>query len=89
MDHKMQLVIYAWLWRVLFESDNAVQRKQFKILNIRTGEMLRLESGMDDLTKIVTSLLRNKYEKSMKLTDSEFVQKCGEYIVADTIFTGL
>jgi hypothetical protein len=89
MDHKMQLVIYAWLWRVLFESDNEVQRKQFKLLNIRTGEMLRLESGMDDLTKIVTSLLRNKYEKPKKLTDQEFVQKCGEYIVADTIFTGL
>jgi len=89
MDHKMQLVIYAWLWRVLFESDNEVQRKQFKLLNIRTGEMLRLESGMEDLTKIVTSLLRNKYEKPKKLTDQEFVQKCGEYIVADTIFTGL
>jgi hypothetical protein len=88
MDHKMQLVIYAWLWRVLFESDEA-QRKQFRILNIRTGEKLRLESGMEDLTKIVTSLLRNKYEKPMKLTDSEFVQKCGEYIVADTIFSGL
>lgn len=89
MDHKMQLVIYAWLWRVLFESEDKVQRKQFKLLNIRTGEMLRLESGMDDLTKIVTSLLRNKYEKPKKLTDDEFIQKCGEYIVADTIFTGL
>jgi hypothetical protein len=89
MDHKMQLVIYAWLWRVLFESDNAVQRKHFKMLNIRTGEMLRLESGMDDLTKIVTSLLRNKYEKPIKLTDTEFIQKCGEYIVADTIFSGI
>lgn len=89
MDHKMQLIIYAWLWRVLFESEDKVQRKQFKLLNIRTGEMLQLESGTDDLTKIVTSLLRNKYEKPMKLTDDEFVQKCGEYIVADTIFTGL
>jgi len=89
MDHKMQLVIYAWLWRVLFESDNEVQRKQFRILNIRTGEMLQLESEMEDLTKIVTSLLRNKYEKPTKLTDTEFIQKCGEYIVADTIFTGL
>lgn len=89
MDHKMQLVIYAWLWRVLFESAEENQRKQFRILNIRTGEMLQLESGMEDLTKIVTSLLRNKYEKPKKLTDSEFVQKCGEYIVADTIFTGL
>jgi hypothetical protein len=89
MDHKMQLVIYAWLWRVLFESAEETQKKQFRILNIRTGEMLRLESGMDDLTKIVTSLLRNKYEKPKKLTDPEFIQKCGEYIVADTIFTGL
>jgi hypothetical protein len=85
MDHKMQVVIYMWLWRILYESETQ-QKKEFKVLNIRTGEQQRVDSTMEDLTKIVVALLRNKYGKPSKQTDEEFVSNCREYILADTIF---
>jgi hypothetical protein len=85
MDHKMQVVIYMWLWRILYESESQ-QKKEFKILNIRTGEQLFINATMEDLTRVVVALLRNKYGKPEKQTDEEFVANCREYILADTIF---
>lgn len=86
IDHKMQVVIYMWLWRILYESETQ-QKKEFKILNIRTGEQLRVDATIEDLTTVVVSLLRNKYGKPLKQTDEEFVANCREYILADTIFS--
>jgi hypothetical protein len=85
MDHKMQVVIYMWLWRILYESETT-EKKEFKILNIRTGEQLRVDATMEDLTTVVVALLRNKYGKPVKHTDEEFVSNCREYILVDTIF---
>jgi len=82
MDHKMQVVIYAWLWRVLFGD----QEKSVRILNIRTGEKLRMDATTDDLTKIITVLLKGKYGKTKTLETPEFISSCREYIIADTLF---
>jgi len=84
MDHKLQVIIYAWLWRVLF--DETMVKKEIKLLNIRTGEILRLESTMDELTRIVVALLKSKYGNSSILTDDEFIANGRDYILADTIF---
>jgi hypothetical protein len=71
-EHRMQVVIYTWLWRTLHpESPRKTQ-----IFNIRTGEKLRLESSDEDLTRIMVSLLRGKYEESVILNDEEFVNQC-------------
>jgi hypothetical protein len=86
MDHKLQVVIYAWLWSVLFEGDETTNKKKYKLLNIRTGEILRLDATVDELTEIVASLLKGKYGKNTILTDEEFIADCNDYILADTIF---
>jgi hypothetical protein len=86
MDHKLQVIIYAWLWRVLFEGDESTNKKEHKLLNIRTGEILRLDATVDELTEIVVSLLKGKYGKNTILTDEEFIANCKDYILADTIF---
>jgi len=86
MDHKLQVIIYAWLWRVLFEGDESTNKKEHKLLNIRTGEILRLDATLDELTEIVASLLKGKYGKNTILTDEEFTANCKDYILADTIF---
>ena len=86
LDHKLQVVIYAWLWRLLFDGDDPVNKKEYKLLNIRTGEILRLESTTEELTQIVASLLKGKYGKNAILTDEEFIENGRDYILADTIF---
>jgi len=76
LDHLMQVVIYAWLWRTLFPG----KIKPFKLLNIRTGECLELDATMEELTKIVVALLRGKYMESEPIENDEFVQRCQQCI---------
>lgn len=69
LDHQLQVVIYAWLWRTLHPECT----KKVKIFNIKTGEILELCATNDDLTTIVVELLRGKYEKPIHLTDAQFL----------------
>lgn len=76
IDHLLQVVIYAWLWRLLYPS----VEKECKILNIRTGELLRLNATTEELTKIVAALLESKYGKSEPIQDDDFLHQCTESI---------
>lgn len=68
IDHQLQVVIYAWLWRI---TDR--EPRQFKILNIKTGEIWALDATIDELTTIVVSILKGKYEKMVEKNDEEFL----------------
>jgi hypothetical protein len=70
MDHLLQVVIYSWLWLVTKPDDP----KEFKILNIKTGEILRLASSRADLDYIVVSILQGKYLEHEPITDEEFIR---------------
>jgi hypothetical protein len=72
IDHQLQVVIYAWLWRTLHPECT----KKVKIFNIKTGEILELCGTKEDLTTIVAELLRGKYEKPIHLTDAQFLEQC-------------
>ena len=74
IENKLQLVIYAWLWRN--RANHTGDEKQFKLFNIRTGEMLRLEATDEELTFIVIELLKSKFKKTTPKTDEEFVAEC-------------
>jgi len=73
IENKLQLVIYAWLWR---NRANQTDEKQFKLFNIRTGELLRLEAINEELTLIVIALLKSKCKMSLPKTDEEFIAEC-------------
>jgi len=70
-DHLLQVVIYAWIWRM-----TRTDSKEFKILNIKTGEIKQLTADLADLTTIVISLLKGKYDAKIPRTDAEFVADC-------------
>jgi hypothetical protein len=69
MDHKLQVIVYAWIWDML---DKPV--KNFKILNIITGEIVTLNYEPEELTRIVIALLKGKYENMTVKTDEEFLR---------------
>ena len=71
-EHLMQTAIYAWIQRVI-QQDPPIQQQQTKILNVRTGEVRRLEATLEELTHIVVLLLRNKFAKTIKLGDDAFL----------------
>jgi hypothetical protein len=74
IEHMLQVVIYAWIWRIATEREH----KEFKILNIKTGEIKRLCATDDELNTVVFELLKNKYRKYTPRTTEEFLQETGE-----------
>jgi len=54
--------------------------KQFKIYNIKTNELLRLEATAEELNYIVISILKGKYLKDREKTLDEFLADCQDSI---------
>jgi hypothetical protein len=69
IDNLLQVIIYAWLWKMTHEEE-----KVFKILNIKTGELMRLECTMDELNFIILAIMKGKYSKYEVPSDDEFLQ---------------
>ena len=76
IEHLVQVIIYAWLWKMRHSYTEEYEEKVFKIFNIKTGEILRLDATMEDLNTIVTTLLKGKFQEPVKKTDEEFVEDC-------------
>jgi hypothetical protein len=70
VEHKIQVVIYAFLWKAQYP----LSQKKFKILNIKTGECLELNADIKILTKIIVLLIKGKYETPKSITDVEFLE---------------
>ena len=75
-EHMIQTVVYAWIVRTLDPSS----KKMVKIFNIKTGQVLCLNASLDELTTIVVSILKGKYEKKPPATEADFLTECKEYI---------
>jgi len=80
IEHKLQVVLYAWLWRLMYP-DN---RRVVKIYNVRTNEKWVLNASHEDLEYVVVSLLKNKYCETEILEIDDFVEKC-QTILDETI----
>jgi hypothetical protein len=83
IDHMLQVVIYAWLWRMRnsSSSDNASSdEKKVKIFNIKTNELLHLDASMDDLNSIMLVLLKGKFQKPQIKVDEVFIEDCKKYL---------
>jgi len=78
IEHKLQVVIYAWIWKHIYKEEE----KLFKILNIKTGEILVLESTLEELTYIMVLLLKGKYGEQESKPDEEFIEDCQQYILS-------
>jgi hypothetical protein len=78
IDHKLQLVIYAWLWNMRVNPDGIQNKdeKIFKIYNIKTNELLTLNATMEELNFIVISILKGRFTKTKEKTLEEFINDC-------------
>jgi hypothetical protein len=69
MDHKLQVVIYAWIYQIL----NPLTPRAFRVFNVNTNELLELRASFAQLNFIVVSLLQGKYQEMSTKTDEEFL----------------
>ena len=87
IEHKLQTILYAWLWYVINTPDilkkrnaECVNSREVRIFNIKTGEILRLNATFEELTIIVVELLRGKYAKTTPKTNEEFLSDCENFM---------
>jgi hypothetical protein len=57
-----------------------VNKREVRIFNIKTGEILRLNATFEELTTIVVEMLRGKYERQKTKSNEEFLQDCERYM---------
>jgi hypothetical protein len=81
IDHMLQVVIYAWLWKMRSSLDVLTSdEKVFKIFNIKTNELMRLDATIDDLNTIILALLKGKFQKPELKIDDDFIADCKTYL---------
>lgn len=76
IEHQLQLICYAWLWRKTLGIN--VEMKRFILLNIRTGESKEMTYKDYEVEAIMSILFENKFAEKITQTDEEFIKRCGE-----------
>jgi hypothetical protein len=70
ITNKLQLIVYAYMWLKQYPND----RKRFYLFNIRTSEILELNTDRDEIEQIMKILIDNKIKKPEKISDEEFIK---------------
>jgi len=76
IEHYLQVVLYAWLWRTVCHYPS----REFRILNIKTGEIQLLNMSDEILNDVVYALLRNKCKSHKVVSDLEFIANSAENV---------
>lgn len=71
-EHFVQLIIYAWLWNMTCIKDEGV--REFKLMNIRTGEVHQLNYKIGPINRIMEYLFIAKFSKREVKSDEEFIR---------------
>lgn len=72
LEHVIQLILYKWLWGRTFDSP-----RDFKLLNVLTGECVRVGGTPAEIDAIADLLVREKYLTGAAAPDGEgFVEEC-------------
>jgi len=83
IDHMLQVVIYAWLWKMRSSLDEkeSSDEKVFKLFNIKTNELLRLDATIAELNTVMLAILKGKFQKQELKIDDEFISDCKNYLM--------
>ena len=75
-EHRIQLLIYAWLVKMISQGGSSASVSVFKLLNIRTGEVQTLNHSSPLVDEIMVMILKAKFEKYVPKSDEEFIRDC-------------
>lgn len=83
-EHILQLAMYAWI-RLTYErkvkstnseslAQGTLSSRQFLLLNVRTGQLIKIVSSFEELDNVAKILIENSLMGDPKLTDAEFMK---------------
>ena len=70
IEHFLQVIIYAWLWRFVCEPTRGP--RVFKIMNIRTAEVRILNYDEEEIEALMGLILKSKYQPLERLNNTFF-----------------
>ena len=76
LEHFLQLVVYAWMDMESSTDDVGETISIYKLLNLKTGEVYRLDLTKTNVVKIndiILILFKNKFGESKRMTNKEFL----------------
>lgn len=71
-EHKLQLIFYYWLWHNSILK-NSMGLKNAILLNIQTGQILKLKNDMHKINLIIDLIITDKFKNNLNHTDEEFI----------------
>lgn len=78
LEHKLQLIIYAWLWKMLLEKK--MGPRKCNLLNIRTGELQVLNYNSPLINEIMIHIIQSKFKILEAIDSATFLEKCNRDI---------
>ena len=76
LEHKLQLVLYAWIWTILYPDE----QRELQLFNIRNNEVWKLKNDWDHIHYIVIALLKYKYDEKKGLEKEDFITQCQSFL---------
>lgn len=74
IDHCLQTIIYAWLWKYTMVSTYG--RRRFKLMNIRSAEIRELDVASHLLDQVVYTVIEAKYRENKRANNDIFLSEC-------------
>ena len=79
IEHLLQLCLYSWMWNQIMTEYYG--SRKFFIINVRTGEVLELDSTSYLINDMIGLLFQNKYKNRHALSDEAFIEQCRKPVV--------
>lgn len=73
-EHRLQLMVYMWLFEHYKNDNNITDSTKYYLYNILTDEMYELQSDIITLNKIVKEIVVQKYIGNYNTSDIEFIK---------------
>jgi hypothetical protein len=77
-EHKLQIILYAWAYNKSY-MEQEFGKKKFLLLNIKSGELLKLNLDYYKINQIVELIFQDKYTNKKSLNDDEFIKLIKKY----------
>jgi len=76
-EHKLQLVIYMWLYHMTLPPSHDHEKKKKKgfLFNVKTNELMQLNGNIEDWSAIVLELIHHLFKDKKPKSDKEFLSE--------------
>ena len=83
-EHELQLSIYQWIWKKTYEQ--IYGPREFKLINIRSGEIRKNHHDIETLEEMMDILMHNKYAPTTNQTNEEFIDSLKDIYMIEKEF---